>query len=147
MRSERVDPDGRVVVDDTTTTCETVALSDKDLRDAYERGRKDETGRHKRNWLTAILTWLLALVGLVVLVLAALNGSFARGGAVLDQQLSIAADQAEPTIRNAASEAGEAIQDARTDNNTVTTDSNTTVVQTPTGQQTTTTTTTAPEAR
>ena len=32
----------------------------------------------------------------VVLALAALNGSFERGGAVIDQQLSIAAVQAEP---------------------------------------------------
>lgn len=144
MRTEHVDADGRTVVRDT----DTVALSDKDLRDAYERGRVDERSRHKRNWLLTILSTLLALVGVVVLVLAALNGSFQRAGAVIDRQLSIAADQAEPTVRNAASEAGEAIQNVRTDN-----DVDPNVVQTPTGPQpaqnttVTTTTTTAPEAR
>jgi hypothetical protein len=147
MRSERLDPDGRVIVEETTV------VGDKELRDAYERGRKDEAGRHKRNWLTTILTWLLALVGVVVLALAALNGSFQRGGAVIDQQLSIAADQAEPAIREAASDAGEAIQDVQlpavptNDPEIPVTDPNDpSVVQAPAGSEVTTTTTTT-EAR
>jgi len=114
MRSERVDSEGHVIVDDTTTVRETVALSDRDLRDAYERGRRDESGRHKRNWLLTILGWLLSLFAVVVLALAAMNGSFQRGGAVLDQQLSIAADNAEPAARSAVGEVGEAIEDVRT---------------------------------
>ena len=95
MKTEHVDADGRTVVRDDGEVREHT-LGDKDLRDAYDRGRADEAVRHKRNWLMTILGALLALVGLVVLVLAALNGSFARGGAVIDRQLSIAADQAAP---------------------------------------------------
>ena len=115
MRTEHVDPDGRTVVHD-----DSAVLSDKDLRDAYERGRRDEGGRHKRNWFLTLLTAVLALVGVVVLVTAVLNGSFQRGGAVIDRQLSIAADQAEPTVRNAAGEAAEAIREAQTDDTAVT---------------------------
>ena len=144
MRSERLDPDGHVIVEETTV------VGDKELRDAYERGRKDEAGRHRRNWLTTILTWLLALVGVVVLALAALNGSFQRGGAVIDQQLSIAVDRAEPTLREAATDAGEAIQDVQlpavptNDPEIPVTDPNDpSVVQAPAGSTVTTTTTDA----
>ncbi|HEX6860369.1 MAG TPA: hypothetical protein VF138_09275 [Caulobacteraceae bacterium] len=139
MKTEHVDADGRTVVHDT----DNVALSDKDLRAAYERGRDDERSRHGRNWLLTIITALLALVGVIVLVLAALNGSFQRAGMVMDRQLSIAADQAEPAVRNAASEASAAIQDVRTGNDA---DANPDVVQTPTGPQPA-PNTTAPEAR
>lgn len=141
MRTEGVDADGRAVVRD-----ESVVLTDKELRDAYERGRVDEGSRHKRNWLGTILGTILALIGIVVLALAALNGSFQRGGAVIDRQLSIAVDQAEPAMRNAADEATDAING---DNQAA----DPTVVQTPAGPQpaaettVTTTTTPAPEAR
>lgn len=110
MRTEHVDADGRTVVRDDGEV-----LSDKDLRDAYERGRRDEAGRHRRNWLLTLLTAVLALVGVVVLVAAALNGSFQRGGALIDRQLSIAVGQAEPAIRNAAGEAAQEIRAAQTD--------------------------------
>ncbi len=109
---ERVDSEGRVVRDDADVR-ETVALTDKDLRDAYDRGRRDEAVRHKRNWLWIIVEALLALVGVVILVLAALNGSFERGGRVLDEQLWSARTQATPAIQNAASSATEAVRDAR----------------------------------
>jgi hypothetical protein len=69
--------------------------------------------RHKRNWLWIIVEALLALVGVVILVLAALNGSFERGGRVLDEQLWSARPQATPAIQNAASSATEAVRDAR----------------------------------
>ena len=108
---ERVDSEGRVVRDDDVR--ETVALTDKDLRDAYDRGRRDEAVRHKRNWLWTIVEALLALVGVIVLGLAALNGSFERGGRVLDEQLWSARTQATPAIQNAASSATEAVRDAR----------------------------------
>ena len=128
MRTEHVDADGRTVVREDGDVRERT-LGDKDLRDAYDRGRADESVRHKRNWLMTILGALLALVGLVVLVLAALNGSFARGGAVIDRQLSIAADQAEPAARSAAGEVAEEIREARTDEP----EPNPALVQTPTG--------------
>lgn len=135
MVTERVDRDGR------TTVRDDVVLTDQELRDAYERGRVDERSRHKRNWLLTILGTLLALVGVVVLVLAALNGSFQRAGAVIDRQLGYAADEAEPAVRNAANEAQEAIADVRSD------EPDPNVVQTPTGPQPAPVTNTAPEAQ
>jgi hypothetical protein len=128
MKTEHVDADGRTVVRDDGEDRERIP-GDKDLRDAYDRGRADEAVRHKRNWLMTILGTLLALFGLIVLVLAALNGSFARGGAVLDRQLSIAVDQAEPAARNAASTVAGEIREARTDE----TEPDPLLVQTPTG--------------
>ena len=126
MKTEHVDADGRTVVRDDGEVRERT-LGDKDLRDAYDRGRADEAVRHKRNWLMTILGTLLALVGLVVMILAALTGSFARGGAVIDRQLSIAVDQAEPAARSAASTVAEEVREARTD------EPDPAVVQTPTG--------------
>jgi hypothetical protein len=135
---ERVDSEGRVVRDDADVR-ETVALTDKELRDAYDRGRRDEASRHHRNWLWTILEALLALVGIVVLVLAALNGSFERGGRVIDEQLWSARTQATPVVQNAASSAADAasnaVQDVR--DNTAAPASNTATTST------TTTTTTA----
>lgn len=128
MKTEHVDADGRTVVRDDGEGRERV-LGDKDLRDAYDRGRADESVRHRRNWLMTILGALLALVGLIVLVLAALNGSFARGGAVIDRQLSIAVDQAEPAARNAASTVAEEVREARAGEPAP----NPAVVQTPSG--------------
>ena len=130
MGTEYVDSDGRTVVREDGDVREK-ALSDADLRDAYDRGRRDEAVRHKRNWLLTIAAALLALVGLIVLVLAAINGSFARGGTVIDRQLSIAVDQAEPAVRNAASEAAEEIREVGADEPATAPDA--TVVQTPTG--------------
>lgn len=135
---ERVDSEGRVVRDDADVR-DAVALTDKDLRDAYDRGRRDEAARHRRNWLWTILEALLALVGVVVLVLAALNGSFERGGRVIDEQLWNARVEAAPTIQNAAADAGNAIQNAR-DNATDTAPAATTT----TTSNTTTTTNTQP---
>ena len=129
MGTEYVDADGRTVVREDGDVRERT-LGDKDLRDAYDRGRADEAVRHKRNWLLTIVTTLLALMGLIVLILAALNGSFARGGAVIDQQLSIAADNAEPVARNAASTVAAEVRDVGTDEPVVA-DPN--VVQTPSG--------------
>lgn len=113
---ERVDSEGRVIRDDADVR-ETVALTDKDLRDAYDRGRRDEAVRHKRNWLWTIIEALLALVSVIVLVLAALNGSFERGGRVIDEQLWNARTQGAPVVQNAAASATNAatnaVRDAR----------------------------------
>jgi len=139
---ERVDSEGRVIRDDADVR-ESVTITDKELRDAYDRGRRDEASRHHRNWLWVIVEALLALVGVIILVLAALNGSFERGGRVVDEQLSIARVEAGPTIRNAASDAGTAIQNAR-DNNNLSPQTNTAPATTTTSSTTTTTTNTQP---
>lgn len=139
---ERVDSEGRVIRDDADVR-DNVAVTDKELRDAYERGRRDEASRHHRNWLWVIVEALLAVAGVIALVLAALNGSFERGGRVIDEQLSIASVEAGPTIRNAASDAGTAIRNAR-DKNNLAPQTNAAPATTTTSSTTTTTTNTQP---
>lgn len=88
------------------------ALDKADLREAYERGRKDERAARKRHPLLMTVTFLLALVGVVLLAMAAAQGSFMRAGGVVDRQLSVAADRAAPAIDEAASNAGQSLRDA-----------------------------------
>lgn len=86
------------------------ALDTGDLKEAYRMGRKDERARRKRHPVLMTFTFLAALVGVALLSLAAINGSFERAGQVADHNLDIAADRAEPVVRDAAGEAGEAIR-------------------------------------
>lgn len=76
-----------------------------DLRQAYERGRRDERARRRRHPIFMTVTFICAIVGIVSLVLAGVNGSFARGGMVMDNGLSIAANRAGPAARQAADSA------------------------------------------
>jgi hypothetical protein len=79
------------------------AHSDAELRAAYDRGRRDERARHRRSPLMALTVGSAALVGGAVLALAALEGSFQNGGAVVDTQVSKAAQQAGEALHDAAS--------------------------------------------
>lgn len=88
------------------------SLAREDLREAYERGRKDERATRKRHPLGMTLMAVAALVGVVVLALAAVNGSFSRAGGVVDQNLNTAVTTAEPQVRDAAAQAGESLRDA-----------------------------------
>ncbi|MDQ0464891.1 hypothetical protein QO010_002675 [Caulobacter ginsengisoli] len=72
-----------------------------EVRAAYDRGRRDERARHRRSPLLALTVGSAALVGGAVLALAALEGSFQNGGAVVDQQVSKAAQQAGEALRDA----------------------------------------------
>ncbi|MFC3068216.1 hypothetical protein [Phenylobacterium soli] len=83
-------------------------MDKQDLREAYEHGRRDERARRKRHPIGMTLTFAFALVGLVLLALAVINGSFGRAGEVVDHSLSIAADRAP----SAAANAGQAVRDA-----------------------------------
>jgi len=83
-----------------------------DLREAYDRGRQDERASRKRHPLGMTLTFIAALVGVVVLALAAVNGSFSRAGGVVDQNLNTAVTTAEPQVRDAAAQAGQSLRDA-----------------------------------
>jgi hypothetical protein len=89
------------------------ALDRADLRAAYERGRRDERAARRRHPLLMSLTVIAALVGVALLALAAIHGSFGRAGGVVDQQLSVAADRAEPAVRAAADNADQRLHDAR----------------------------------
>ena len=86
-----------------------------ELQDAYDRGRRDERRRRKRHPLLMTLTFAAAAVGVIVLVFAASQGSFQRGGASVDQNLEVAADRAEPVVRGAVADAGQAVQNAGRD--------------------------------
>jgi predicted anti-sigma-YlaC factor YlaD len=79
-----------------------------DLREAYERGRRDERAQRRRHPIGMTLTFAFALVGLVVLALAAINGSFTGAGQSIDRGLSFA----KPAASQAAATAGEQIRDA-----------------------------------
>jgi hypothetical protein len=83
-----------------------------DLRAAYERGRHDARASRKRHPLLMTLTFLAAVVGVGLLALAAVHGSFGRAGGLVDQQIAVAADQAGPAARNAADNANQGLHDA-----------------------------------
>ena len=93
-------------------TPDTIDLDRQDLREAYNRGRQDERAERKRHPMMMTLMFLAAAVGVVVIALAAVNGSFGGAGQVVDQNLTTAADRAEPVVRGAASDASQAVKDA-----------------------------------
>jgi hypothetical protein len=76
--------------------------SDAELRAAYERGRKEERARHRRSPVLVLGLVAVALIGGTSLVLAAREGSFREGGALIDAGVSTAAREAVPTIRKGA---------------------------------------------
>ena len=88
------------------------AVERADLREAYERGRSDERASRKRHPVLMTFTFVAALVGVVLLALAAVNGSFTSAGGVVDKNLNVAANKAEPVVRDAASDAGDTLRDA-----------------------------------
>lgn len=98
---------GGRVAERTDEAPEAVELK-ADLREAYERGRSDERARRRRHPIGMTLTFAFALVGLVVLVLAAINGSFTGAGDSIDRGLTIA----RPVASQAAGAAGEQLRDA-----------------------------------
>jgi hypothetical protein len=83
-----------------------------DVRDAYERGRKDERASRRRHPVGMTLLVVAAICGAALLGLAAVNGSFSSGGAVADQNLNAAVNRAEPAARDAADQAGQSLRDA-----------------------------------
>ena len=91
------------------------AADQRDIELAYERGllegheRERRRGRHP---VAALMIGLVALAGAVILGTAAWYGSFGKGGAVVDQKLSVVADRAEPGLRAAAGGAGEVLAGA-----------------------------------
>lgn len=83
-----------------------------DLREAYDRGRRDERDSRKRHPVGMTLLVAAAIVGAAILALAAFNGSFGRAGLTVDRNLDSAAQRAEPAVRAAAADAGQAVRDA-----------------------------------
>ncbi|MDB5458360.1 MAG: hypothetical protein JWO72_101 [Caulobacteraceae bacterium] len=89
-----------------------------DRRDAFEEGRRqgrlDERRRHHGHPLLKLAVVVVAVAGAAVLALAAHEGSFSRGGAVVDRNLAVAADNAQVSGAQAVAQAGQAVKDAGT---------------------------------
>ncbi len=85
---------------------------DKALRDAYDRGRRDERARRPGFSLVSLAILVAAIVGGGALYLAVKEGSFSQGGAVVDHSISSAADTVQAPVRGAADRAGNALENA-----------------------------------
>ena len=87
-----------------------------DGRDAFEKGVKEgrlaERRRHHGHPFVTLIVVIVAVAGAAVLALAAHEGSFSRGGAVVDHNLAVAADNAQVDAAKAAAQAGQAVKDA-----------------------------------
>ncbi|MBV8684757.1 MAG: hypothetical protein JO111_17920 [Caulobacteraceae bacterium] len=80
-----------------------------DVRAAYRRGRADATPRRRGGLpIIGFLVLLVVIFGAIMLYLAAENGSFASGGAVIDRDLS----RATQPVRRAEDKTGQALQNA-----------------------------------
>ena len=98
-------PDGAVVADANDLRAE--------LREAYRRGRRDEHRRHRRSPLIVGGLLTIAAIGAVMLFFAVQQGSFSRGGQVVDAQLAHATTEVIPNAVNSATDsAGTALQNA-----------------------------------
>jgi hypothetical protein len=111
MVGARLDPDDRTSALSRAEQLD-VNEAQADVREAYERGRRDERASRKRHPIFMTLTFIAAICGVVLLALAAVNGSFTRGGEVADQTLQAAVNKATPQVRGAASQAGQSLRDA-----------------------------------
>lgn len=89
-----------------------------DRRDAFEEGRRqgreDERRRHRSHPLVKLAVLVVAVAGAAVVALAAHEGSFSRGGAVVDHKLAVAAENAQVSSAQAVAQAGQAVKDAGT---------------------------------
>jgi hypothetical protein len=88
-----------------------------DTRDAFAAGRRlghreARLRRRRGHPVLGLLLGLVAMAGAAMLALAAREGSFARGGQVVDQHLSAAAGQAQNAGADAIAKTGQAIQNA-----------------------------------
>ena len=94
------------------------AVSERALESAYARGREDgrrEERARRSHPVRSLVVGTVAVAGGAVLAVAAWYGSFGRGGEVVDQKLAVAADRAEPVVREAVGEAGVAVREAGRD--------------------------------
>jgi hypothetical protein len=85
-------------------------------RGAYERGRRDERARQSRRRrgspILTLLVLAVACVGVFVIYLGVHEGSFQRGGQLVDQNINNTTSSATQVTRNAADRAGDALQNA-----------------------------------
>ena len=74
------------------------------VKDAYDLGRRDERAarRRRRRPLAAVAVAVLALTGAGVTGLAAVEGSFASSGQIIDRQVAMAASHVQAARRDAS---------------------------------------------
>jgi hypothetical protein len=113
MVDARLDPDDRTAALSRAEQLD-IKEAKADVREAYERGRKDERASRRRHPVGMTLLFVAATCGVALLALAAINGSFSAGGSVADQNLNAAVNRAEPVARDAATQAGQSLRDAGT---------------------------------
>ena len=109
------DPDStRAAVEHDAAIRDTAAhkSADRALREAYDRGRRDERARRPAFSLVSVAVLMAAIVGGGALYLAVKEGSFSQGGAVVDHSLSSASDKVQAPVRGAADRAGSALEHA-----------------------------------
>jgi hypothetical protein len=82
-----------------------VGPSESDVEAAYDKGRRDERARHRSHPILALVVAVIALVGGAMIYLAAREGSFARGGQVMDKQLAQASQNAQVASQDVAATA------------------------------------------
>jgi hypothetical protein len=100
-----------------TQAADRAVLSERNtaVRQAYDRGRRDERARRPRRHGSPLLTLvvlLAAAAGVGAIYLGVHEGSFSRGGQVVDQRLAGVSQPAQQATRNAADRAGDALQNA-----------------------------------
>jgi hypothetical protein len=87
-----------------------------ELNAAYERGRLEEARRNPRRRrghpLFSFLILIAVAAAALMFYLAAQKGSFANGGAVVDNDLATASQKAQAPFRRAADRAGDTLQNA-----------------------------------
>lgn len=75
-------------------------------------GRREERHRHRGHPMIGLLVAVVAVIGAAMLALAVHEGSFTKGGEVVDQNLTAAAGQAQNAGADAIAKTGQAIQNA-----------------------------------
>jgi hypothetical protein len=83
-----------------------------EIHSAYRRGRKDERKHRRRSPLVAGSLLAIAAIGVALLYFAVREGSFARGGQVVDAQLNQAVATAPNVVNDAATHTGAALRSA-----------------------------------
>jgi hypothetical protein len=85
------------------------------VRQAYDRGRRDERARRPRRHGSPFLTLIVLLAaaaGVGAIYLGVHEGSFSQGGQQVDQKIAGLTQPAQQATRNAADRAGDALQNA-----------------------------------
>ena len=109
--------DARATVVTRAPISERAMLQERDTvaRQAYDRGRRDERARRPRRHGSPLLTLLVLLIagaGAFAIYLGVHEGSFTRGGQVVDQSLNNTTSTATQATRSVADKAGDALRNA-----------------------------------